>query len=115
MRITVTISEPWELDEAMQWRSFPGEMQRLIDAAHGGRVLIKLDDPLQYRGSKWHYVVGTARHTGDSVASLQAGQKVLSALTGITEQQAMSDNPFDMGHWRGGLAFVGDIEPILAP
>jgi hypothetical protein len=115
MRVTVTISEPWELGEAMQWCSLPGELQRVVDDGPGGRVLIKLDDPIKYRGLEWHYVVGAPRHAGDRVASLQAGQKVLSALTGITGQQAMSDSPFDTSNWRGGLAFVGDIEPVRGP
>jgi hypothetical protein len=115
MRVSVTISEPWELGEAVQWRSLAGELQRLIDDAQGGRVLIKLDHSIRYRGSEWHYVVGTPRHSGDRLAALQAGQKVLSALTGITVQQAVSDNPFDTSGWRGGLALVGDIEPIRAP
>ena len=109
MRISVTISEPWELGEAIHWRALGGELTRAVEDEHGGRVLIKLDSPIKYRGLEWQYIVGAPRHRGDRVAALQTGELVMTALTAITAQQAMSDNPFDTTSWRGGLAFVGDL------
>jgi hypothetical protein len=115
MRVTITISDPWEVGEAVHWRSLAGLVSQMVDDGRGGRMLIKLDDPIKYRGSAWHYLIGAPRHAGDRVVSLQTAGRLRSALTGITEQQAISDDPFDTSNWRGGLAFIGDIEPIAAP
>jgi hypothetical protein len=86
-----------------------------MDDEHGGRVLIELDSPINYRGVEWSYLVGVPRHRGDSVSKLQTGESVVSALTGITSRQAISDNPCDTRSWRGGLAFVGDLRQSSTP
>ena len=48
---------------------------------------------------------------GDKIAMLQSGKKVFSSMIGISNEQAASAQPLDTGHWRGGLALIGDIEP----
>jgi len=110
MRISVSISDPWELGEALKWQPLQGELLQMVNDEHGGRALIKLDNAINYRGSSWRYVVATSRHQGRPIAEIQNG-KVASAFTGISEQQAESSSPLDTSNWRGGLAFVGDIEP----
>jgi hypothetical protein len=45
------------------------------------------------------------------MAEVTNGEKVCSAFTGISDEQAESDNPFDISKWRGGLAIIGDLEP----
>lgn len=112
MRITISISDPWELGEALKWQPIQGELLRMASDERGGRALIKLDAALNYRGSVWHYVVAAPRHQGSTIAGLQTGRKVLAALTGIPDQQAESSGVPDTSNWRGGLAFLGDVEPV---
>jgi hypothetical protein len=114
LRVIITISEPWDLGESIQWHPITGELLQFIDDGQGGRMLIKLDRPIKYRKSEWQYVVGAPRHCGDRVESLWAGTGILSALTGITGERAMSDNPLDTSDLRGGFAFIGDVEPASA-
>ena len=110
MRISISISDPWELGEALRWKSLQGELLRMVNDEHGGRALIKLDEVIDYRGSNWRYVVAVPRYQGNDIAALHTGKKVLAAFTGISDQQAESTNALDTSNWRGGLAFIGDIE-----
>ena len=111
-RIIICISDPWELGEALKWQPLQGELLRMTSDEGGGRALIKLDAALSYRGSTWHYVIAAPRHQGNEMAELQTGKKVPAALTGIPDQQAESSRVLDTRNWRGGLAFLGDVEPV---
>lgn len=108
MRISITVSDPWELGEATKWQPLCG---RLLQTKGEGRVLIKLDSALSYGDSIWHFVIASPRHRGDEIDALQAGKKVMATFIGIPDQQAGSEAVFDTHGWRGGLAFIGDIEP----
>lgn len=112
MRISISISDPWELGEAQKWQPLRGELLQTVSDEHGGRALIKLDETINYRDSNWCYVVVAPRHQGNEIAELQTGKKVLGAFTGISDQQAESNSPLDTSNWRGGLAFTGDVEPL---
>lgn len=109
MQISISISDPWELGEALKWQPLRGELLRLVSDERGGRALIRLDAPVNYRGSAWRYVVAVPRHQGNEIAGLETGQKVLAAFTGIPDQHAESNEALDTSNWRGGLAFVGDV------
>jgi hypothetical protein len=109
MHIKLRISEPWELGEAMEWQAVTG-LQLRVDVVNGLEgALIKLDEPINFRGSDWHYVVCTPRHSRDSLVRLDRNQSIVCAITGISETQAVSDHPCDLATWRGGLACIGDI------
>lgn len=112
MRISISISDPWELGEALKWQPLRGELLQTANDEHGGRALIKLDDGVNYHGSNWRYVVAAPRHQGNEIAALQTGKKLLGAFTGISDQQAESANPLDTSNWRGGLAFTGEVGPL---
>jgi len=112
MRISIAVSEPWELGEALKWQPLPGELLQVVNDEHGGRALIKLDSPINYRGSVWRFVVAAPRHQGNEIAALHSAKKVVGAFTGISDQQAESSSPLDTSNWRGGLAFIGDVEPV---
>jgi hypothetical protein len=110
--VRISISEPWDLGETLKWKPVLGHLLRTTSDERGGRALIELDEPVTYGGSVWRYVVASPRHQGNQVTALLSGRSVLSALVGISDQQAKADNPFETSKWRGGgLAFIGDVEP----
>lgn len=111
MRISIAISDPWELGEALKWQPLPGELLRIVNDEHGGQALIRFDKPITYHGSVFQLAVASPRLEGHQITELTAGKMVCSALTGISDQQAESGNPLNTSHWRGGLAFTGDVEP----
>ena len=98
----VTVSDPWDLGEALKWQPLPGELVRIVRDGDGGRALIKFDRPIQYRGSICHYAVAAPRHEDGDIAMIEEGTKVDCALTCISDEQAQSSNPVDTSDWRGG-------------
>lgn len=109
--ISITVSDPWDVGEAVNWQPIEGHLLQMENDAHGGQALIKFDGSISYRGSVYRYAVASPRLEGHQIAELNAGKMVCSALTGISDHQAESSSPLDISNWRGGLAFVGDIEP----
>jgi len=108
MRISIIVSDPWDLGEATNWQPLRGS---LLQMKSEEMALIKLDNAISYGNSIWHFVIASPRRRGDEVGALQAGKKVAATFIGISDQQAGSEAVFDTHGWRGGLAFMGDIEP----
>jgi hypothetical protein len=111
MRVSISISDPWDLGEENGWKPLPGLMLQLVDDDRGGRALILLDQEVTYRGTRWRYLVARVRHQGDRIAALRGGETVLSSMIGISEEQANTSPAPDMDLWRGGLSFIGSIDP----
>ena len=112
-RISISVSEPWELGEALKWRPMRGELLQSVNDEPGGRALVRLEEVIVYRGSVWRYVVASPRHPGKEIAAVQTGDKVLCAFTAVSEQQVEAGDPLETENWRGGLAFIGDFEPTI--
>jgi len=108
--IFVTVSEPWDVGEAVKWQRIKGHLLRIEPDSHGGRALVEFDPPITYRGALYRYAIASPRLEGHQIVELSQGKLLCSSLTGISDQQAQSDNPLDTSNWRGGLAFLGDIE-----
>jgi hypothetical protein len=98
----------------MGWQTLQGELLQMADDERGGRGLIKLDKPIDYLGSSWRYIVFSPRHNEDEVAELHNGKNVFATFIGISEQQALLGHraALDTSKWRGGLGFIGEVEPI---
>lgn len=111
MKVSIQISDPWDLGEAMRWQPLYGELIKSSTEHVGGRALIELDSGIVYRGSSWRYVIATPRHHGDDLAQLQIGNKVFCAITGISDEQAKSSLALSMDNWRDSLGFIGDVAP----
>ncbi len=111
-RVLVRVSDPWDLGESLRWRPLEGELLQIASDERGGRALIKLDDRIEYRGSVCRYVVAAPRHEGATIAAIQKGEKVFCNFTGISDSQAASSDPLDTSTWRGGVAIIGDLEPL---
>ena len=108
--ISITVSDPWDVGEAVNWQPIKGQLLKMEADEHGGKALVKFDAPVSYRGASYCYAVASPRIEGHHIMEVQAGKIVCSALTGISDQQAKSSNPMDTSNWRGGLAFIGDVE-----
>lgn len=108
--ISIIVSDPWDVGEAVSWQPIKGQLLKMETDEHGGKALIKFNAPVSYRGVSYCYAVASPRLEGHHMAEIQAGKMVCSALTGIADQQAKSSNPMDISNWRGGLAFIGDVE-----
>jgi len=109
MSITLTLSDPWDLGESLDWKPQTGEILRSSVDDRGGRVLIRLDKPIVHREVDYQFVVALPRHDGDRLDTGSLKEKICCSFTGITDEHAESENPLSLDHWRGGLAFIGDL------
>ena len=110
--ILITISDPWDFGEAVAWRPVLGELLQTQTGDHGGRALIKFDQQISYRGKVYRYAVASPRHVDRYITEIESGKSVDCALTGISDEQAESNNAMDTSRWRGGLAFIADVKPV---
>jgi hypothetical protein len=111
-RVSILISDPWDLGESLGWRALPGVLVTTRNDGQGGRALIQLDNTISYKGSAYRYVVASPRHQGREISDLKDHKKVDATLTGIADNQAHSRDALNTSNWRGGLAFIGEIEPV---
>lgn len=104
------LSDPWDLGEALKWQPLRGELLRITHDDCGGKALIELNESISYRDSVCRYVVASPRNKGSEIEDLQNGKKVSCAMTGLSDEQAKSSAAMDISKWRGGVAFIGDVE-----
>lgn len=110
--ILITVTDPWDVGEAVNWQAIRGEVLRTQKGSHGGRALVKFDQSINYRGIAYRYAVASPRLEGRDIAEIEAGKTVDCALTAISNEQAESDDPMNTSKWRGGLALLGDVAPL---
>jgi hypothetical protein len=108
--ISIVVSDPWDVGEAVNWEAISGYLLETRTIDGGGRVLIKFDQCITYRDRSYCYAVASPRLEGRNISEIEAGKTVGCAITGISDEQAVSPNPMDTSKWRGGFAFVGDIK-----
>lgn len=111
-RALIRISDPWDFGEALSWRPLEAELRQIVTDSEGGRALLKLNEPVEYKKSTWSYVIASPRYQGDSIDALKQGNSLDCTFTAISDGQASSSNPWDLSAWRGGLAFQADLEPL---
>jgi len=106
--VMLKISDPWELGEAVQWGAFPA----VLLTRQGERVLLGIKQPFEFKGMKREFFVASPRHRGDSVDQLYQGLSLFCGMSEIARDLAMSENPFDTSKWIGGIALIGELEPL---
>ena len=110
MQILITVSDPWEFGEVTKWQPIRGNLLEIAGNESEARALIELDQALSFGGSLWHFVIAAPRHHGDEISTLRSGKKISATFIGVSNEQVESDAAFDTRGWRGGLAFIGDVE-----
>jgi len=108
--VSILISDPWDLGEALNWASVRGEVVRLEPDQYGGQALIWFEPPIDYRGTNYACAVAKPRHEGHEVMEIPAGAKLCAAFSCMPDEKSKVSDPLGANVWDGGLAFIGDIE-----
>ena len=104
--ISIRISDPWELGEALRWEPINAE----IIGVNGDDILIQLLKPFDFKGTSCEFFIASPRHEGDHAVELLNVGSLFCGMTRITTNQARSNNPFDLSNWRGGIAIIGNLD-----
>jgi hypothetical protein len=107
--ISIVVSDPWDLGAATNWAPIKGSVVGVNVSEIDGRVLLRFETPIDYRGATYAFAVATPRLEGQTVSDIAVGTCTSASVIGISREQAESSMPFDTSAWRGGLAFIGDI------
>jgi hypothetical protein len=83
----------------------------LIKESDRNAIIIKLITPFDYGGHHYEYLIATPRKADDSFHTLLKGASVFCSVLKLPSDRISSDDPFDTSWWRGGAAFIGDVEP----
>ncbi len=75
-------------------------------------IIIKLDSPFNYESHYYEYIIAFPRHRNNLIGSLSNNERVFCSLMRLPPEIVNSKDPFDTSWWRGGGAFLGDVEPI---
>lgn len=73
-------------------------------------LIIKIVEAFNYDNSVFEYLLAFPRNQNDSFSNLLQGKSIFCSIIRIPYEQIDSDAPFDISWWRGGGAFLGDIE-----
>ena len=102
--VWVTISEPW--DTEIPDHQLSAELRVFADDG----FLVKLDASFGYKQKNIEWLVAKPRHVGNSLLSMKAGETLSVNMVATKQEAADSENPLDLTWWRGGNAFIGELE-----
>lgn len=110
-KVILKLSDPWDLGEQINWQAIEAV---ILDVKDNGdapiSIAIKLTVPFKYQNTHCEFFIASPRHEGNNFNQLNKGKAVFCGLTRVSFDQIISDNPFDLKHWRGGIGLIGEIE-----
>lgn len=110
-KVAFWISDPWDFGEQLSW---PTLEATIVNVKNDGgmpiSIAIKLTSPFVYKDTRCEFFIVSPRLEGNDFSQLNKKQSVFSGFTRITSDQIAADDPFDLSHWRGGVALIGSIE-----
>jgi hypothetical protein len=110
-KVAFGISDPWDLGEQLGWTTLEATVIKVKD--EGGvsvSLAIKLTDPFVYKDTRCEFFIVSPRLEGNDFSQLDTKQPVFSGFTRVSSDQIISDDTFDLSHWRGGVALIGSIK-----
>ena len=110
IKVKLQLSDPWKMGEALGWQPFTG----LVSDLTGDSWLVELDEPFDYAGTRYQYMVISARHESKPLTMATSGAVPCNMIRTAAER-AVSDNPCDISWWRGGHAMIGTVSLDAAP
>lgn len=64
MKVILRLSEPWEMGEEMAWPAIPAT----VIHRDAGAWLVEVDQPFDYNGAQYQYLVISPRHVDGLLA-----------------------------------------------
>lgn len=105
MKVVLQLSDPWALGEALGWP----RISATVTIAKDDTWLAKIDDPFEFDGTEYRFIVVSPRHEGKSLSDASTGT-IPCSMTRISTEHATSPDPCDLSSWHGGHAMIGTVK-----
>jgi hypothetical protein len=86
-RVSVVITDPWELGQKTQWQWLAGHIVRVLSTKNGEMAIVKLDAPITVGPKEWNYVRVSPRHENVALDDIDRGQQVSCAVLTLCDEQ----------------------------
>ncbi len=86
------------------------QKEAVVLKAKPSELFIRFSPSFDFGEEPIEYAVVQARREGDISDQLQMGSSIPCNLVALPAARAISDDPFDLSWWRGGLAVITDIK-----
>jgi len=107
--VLINLTDPWELGEALGWKSFKGKIIRIDSDKERWRALIELEYEMNHSGLSFRFLVASPRHGEDRIEYMTHKKRVTCAFIGIQDVPKSAVYMPNTENWRGGIAFIGDM------
>jgi hypothetical protein len=104
MRVAISVNDPWELGEALNWQ----QIHATVLKESPDTLVVRLDSSIEFDGVSYQYLRASTRYEGENLSRIQAGRVISCNFIGLTRAQ-FDAGSFDTGQCRGGLAFLGTV------
>ncbi len=105
-RLTIVVSDPWELSDALSGAHLRGAIALVLRAGggvHRESAFVALEEPLRWGSGQYEGILIQARHQDRFLESLESGKVVSCNFIGLTVDQCQrAAELIDMKWWRGG-------------
>ena len=109
-KVILKLSDPWDLGEMLGWQGLDAIICDVKKKDNRLTLLaIKLAKPFDYKNTHCEYFIASPR-LEDDFNKLQNNEAVFCGLTRVPFDQIISNDPFDLSGWRGGIGLIGEIE-----
>lgn len=90
-RIVLHLSKPWEMGEALGWEALPA----MVCHRDRERWLVELEEPFQFRGIEYRYIVVSPRLPGWGLDDAEM-LEVPCLFTAVSPARALGERPCDV-------------------
>ena len=109
--VSVVVSDPWEFGNAHGTRALGARVLRRVPFGDSQAMVIRLDDPIEFDGLQYEYVLTTPRQGRDDLDADRHRESAFVNLTAMPSHAAMRDDVLDLPedhligtvHWRRGV------------
>jgi hypothetical protein len=107
-RVTITLSDPWDLVTACGTGPFAGTVLDVVST----RVLVEFDLPLKYLGQAFELALCQVRHTGTTIADLLSTYDVPTGIGLLVRSKLPPQPGVVTAQAKKGVAALGTIRTV---
>ena len=111
MRISIQMSDPWDLGESIGWAPLLGAVVQVPKDDQGNCDLIRLDAPVSWKGEQWRYIAAGPRHAGTKISTLKLGTELHCGMIGVTDDEAQNGSAW-VSRPRSKFYLIGTVRRL---